>query len=250
MRKNNCEIIRRQLDELMLDEAASASVSEHLNDCSDCREFHQTQTKLRQMVGSLGTVAAPADFEFRLRARLANDANGALPFGFTNWPFTRRGLAMASVLILFAVGAVMVWNVMKQPVTSTVAEQNPPAAPRESTRQTPNQIQMPARPQEPQEFRAAVPESSPQRIQNERAVQPGHRVKRPLSSVDFSSTRAEVIGATDRPVVFPIDASLQPMRVSLDDGHGNARTISVPTISFGSQRTLTSGNQFTQKGNW
>lgn len=246
MRKNNCEVIRRQLDELMLDEAASASVSEHLNECSDCREFHRTQTNLRQMVGSLGTVAAPADFEFRLRARLANDANRTLPFGFTYWPFTRRGLAMASVLILFAAGALMVWNVMNQPATPTVAEQNPPAAPRES----PRPIQTPAVPQQTPEFTAGVPESSPQRIRNERPVQAGQRVKRQLSSVDFSSTQAEVIGATDPAVVFPIDASLQPMRVSLDDGRGNARTISVPTISFGSQRTLTSGNQFTQKGNW
>jgi hypothetical protein len=247
MRKNNCEVIRRQIDELMLDEAASASVSEHLNGCSGCREFQRTQRKLRQMVGSLGTVAAPADFEFRLRARLANDATGTLPFGFAYWPFTRRGLAVASVLILFAVGAVMVWNVTNQPATPTVAEQNPPAAP---PRETPRQIQRPAGPQQTPEFRAAVPESNPQRIHNERPVQAGQRVKRQLSSVDFSSTRAEVMGATDPAVVFPIDASLQPMRVSLDDGRGNARTISVPTISFGSQRTLTGGNQFTQKGSW
>jgi hypothetical protein len=247
MRKNNCEVIRRRLDELMLDEAASASVSEHLNDCSDCREFHRTQMKLRQMVGSLGTVAAPADFEFRLRARLANDANGTLPFGFTNWLFTRRGLAMASVVILFAVGAVMVWNVMNQPATPNVAEQNPPAT---TPRETPRQIQTPSVPQQTPEFTAGVPESSPQRIRNERPIQASQRVKRQLSSVDFSGTGAEVVSATDPAVVFPIDASLQPMRVSLDDGRGNARTISVPTISFGSQRTLTSGNQFTQKGSW
>ncbi len=245
MRNNNCEVIRRELDELMLDEAASASVSEHLNGCSDCREFHRTQTKLRQMVGSLGTIAAPADFEFRLRARLANDANGTLPFGFAYWPFARKGLAMASVLVLFAVGALMIWSSMNQPTTFTVAEQNPTAT---APGETSNQIQTPARAQEPQEFQASLPESAPQKNRNERPVQTGQRVKRPLSSVDFSSTRAEVIGATDTAVVFPIDASLQPMRVSLDDGRGNAKTISVPTISFGAQRTFASGN--TQKGRW
>lgn len=248
MRKNNCEEIRRQLDELMLDEQCSASVSGHLNECSECREFHRTQTKLRQMVGSLGTVEAPADFEFRLRARLANDSNSALPFGFAYWSFARRGLAVASVLIVLAAGAVLLRNIMDQSKRHNVAEQNPLAAPAE----TPRAIESPAE-VNPQEFRAAVPESSPQKIQNERRVQPGPRVKRQLSAVDFSSERAEVFGGMDSAgmsAVFPIDASLQSLRVSLDDGRGNAKTISVPAISFGSQRTLTSGNQFTQKGNW
>jgi hypothetical protein len=247
MRKNNCEEIRRQLDELLLDEQCSASVSGHLNECSECREFHQTQTKLRQMVGRLGTVEAPADFEFRLRARLANDSNSALPFGFAYWSFARRGLAVASVLIVLAAGAVLLRNIMDQPTRFNVAEQNPPPAPAE----TPRAMESPAQVNQ-QEFRAAVPES-PQRIRNERPVQPGPRVKRQLSAVDFSSERAEVISGINSvgtSAVFPIDASLQSLRVSLDDGRGNAKTISVPAISFGSQRTLTSGNQFTQKGSW
>jgi hypothetical protein len=50
--------------------------------------------------------------------------------------------------------------------------------------------------------------------------------------------------------VFPIDASLQSLKFSLDDGRGNARTISVPTISFGSQRVLQNANQFAPKGVW
>jgi hypothetical protein len=49
---------------------------------------------------------------------------------------------------------------------------------------------------------------------------------------------------------FPIDASLQPFKVSLDDGRGNAKTISVPTISFGSQRIVQSGNQYAPKRDW
>jgi len=245
MRKNNCEEIRRQLDELMLEEECSASLVDHLKECSECREFHRTQTKLRQMVWSLGTVEAPADFEFRLRARLANDSNSALPFGFAQRSFARGGLAVASVLIMLAAGAVLLRNITDQPAISNVAEQNPPPAPVEA----PRTVESPA-PVDLKEFRAGVPESSPQRNRNERVVQSGQRVKRQLSAVDFSSERAEVIGSAATSVVFPIDASLQSLRVSLDDGRGNAKTISVPAISFGSQRTLTSGNQFTQKGNW
>ena len=76
--------------------------------------------------------------------------------------------------------------------------------------------------------------------------------KRTLTAIDFSSERANVIGNThpalNNEAVFPIDASLQSLKVSLYDGRGNARTISFPTVSFGSQRVLTTANQFAAKG--
>src|SRR6185369_16112836 len=120
MRENNCEIVRRELDELMIGEACSTAATEHLRDCASCREFHEQQTKLRQIVGSLGTVEAPADFDFRLRARLAQ-GNGSSVY----WPFARRGLAAAAMAIVFLVGVVIVRNVMKQPaiVDNNVAQQ-------------------------------------------------------------------------------------------------------------------------------
>ena len=46
MRKNNCEVIRRELDELMLDEACSAAALAHLKECSECREFQETADKV------------------------------------------------------------------------------------------------------------------------------------------------------------------------------------------------------------
>ena len=72
-------------------------------------------------------------------------------------------------------------------------------------------------------------------------------------AVDFSSQRAEVINgfeAVGSTTVFPLDTSLQSFKVSLDDGRGNARTISVPTISFGSQRMLKNANSFAPKDVW
>jgi hypothetical protein len=96
---------------------------------------------------------------------------------------------------------------------------------------------------------AAVPDKT----KSERPAPSGSRNKRSIVAVDFSSERANVINGS-QPVsmsaAFPIDASSQSFRVSLDDGRGNARTISVPTISFGSQRMLQTGNQFAPKGVW
>lgn len=240
MRKNNCEVIRQELDELMLDETSSATVVEHLRGCAACREFNEKQTRLRQIVGSLGTVSAPPDFDFRLRARLANDANGA---AFHFWPLVRRGLAFAAVLLVFVMGAILIRNVFNRPAENKqIADQHnttpapQPAPTVESTQPAPPLV-------------ASSPERRPQPVRNERPL----RIKRPLVAEDFSSQRAEVINGREPArefEVLPLDSSLQSFKVSLDDGRGNARTISVPTISFGSQRMLQTANQYAPKRDW
>jgi len=245
MRKNNCEMVRRELDELMLGEAWSGSATQHLRECVSCREFHEQTTKLRQIVGSLGTVEAPADFDFRLRARLANGADN----GSIYWPLVRRGLAVAAMVIAFATAAVVVRDVMKQPERVDNVAQQP-------------EVHQPAKPDEAppvvKEDRKPEPVVVADNDDNSMTMRKYRRPsteykRRPMSTVESSSFGAEVIRGAE-PVgvsaAFPIDASLQPFRVSLDDGRGNARTISVPTISFGSQRFVQNANQSTAKRDW
>src|SRR2546423_9715218 len=121
MKKYYCEIIRTELDELMLDEASSSAALEHLRNCADCRDFHEKQTKLRRVVGNLGAVAAPADFDFRLRARLANESNSAtFHLQSAYWPFVRRGLAVAAILLVFATAIVLVRNAINTEETVAI----------------------------------------------------------------------------------------------------------------------------------
>jgi hypothetical protein len=104
-----------------------------------------------------------------------------------------------------------------------------------------------------QQLVASRPEKHPQPIKNERPQSTTSRTPRRLVAEDFSSQRAEVISGQEAVSGFeaiPLDASLQSFKVSLDDGRGNARTISVPTISFGSQRMLQTANQFAPKRDW
>ena len=245
MRNKNCEVIRRELDELMLDGTCSTSAAEHLKECSDCREFNRTQTKLRRMVGSLGTVEAPADFDFRLRARLANDSTSS---AFHYWPLVQRGLAVAAVIIVVAFGVVVVRNVVNQQ-QEVLVEKTP------APQQSPRQVEPPPNTTSGSEQTAVhVPTSSPDKKRGERLPQAAPKSKQ-LTAVDFSKERAEGIPGSEAAnyeasTVFPIDASLEPLRLSLDDGRGNAKTISVPTIRFGSQRMLPNRNQLAEKGIW
>lgn len=253
MRKNNCQIIRRELDELMLGESYSTAALEHLRHCSECREFEEKQTTLRRMVGSLGTVAAPADFDFRLRARLANESSSA---GFhlksISWIFARRSFAVAAALLLFvATGVVVVRNITEKQDSSNVASGNVPAATPEP-QPTTDAVTRPQDEIKPQEEVVRVPENTPQKTKSERPFHASVRQKRNMVSEDFSSQRPLSLKEMQpNSEVFPIDASLESFKVSLDDGHGNARTISLPTIRFGSQRMLPTANQYAAaKGVW
>lgn len=243
MKETNCEVVRRELEELMLGDECSVGATQHLRSCGDCREFHQKQTRLRQIVGSLGTIEAPPDFDFKLRARLANESGSA---GFhmrsMQWSFANRSFAGAAMLLLFVGGIVYVWTVSNRPETPEVAE----------TRET---GVTPAAPPAPSpEVKNVTPDQTPIVASNDgprRRVERPSRPRRPLVAVDLASEGAPVLSNSQRhSTIFPIDASTQSLRFSFDDGYGNARTISVPTITFGSQRVLPNSNQFAQKGVW
>ena len=126
MKDKRCGPVRRELEELMLGEDCSMSATQHLRECGDCREFHQKQTKLRQIVGSLGVVEAPADFDFRLRARLANESSSA---GFQlrsmQWSFATKGFAAAAMILLFIGGLVYVRTFVNEDVKPQVVSQVP-----------------------------------------------------------------------------------------------------------------------------
>ena len=240
MREAKCETVRRELEELMLGEDCSMSATQHLRECSDCREFHQKQTKLRQIVGSLGVVEAPADFDFRLRARLANESTSA---GFhlrsMQWSFATKGFAAAAMILLFIGGVVYLPTFVNEDVKPQIVTQapeplQPGPKPVERNVVVPDQTQVVASDNVPRRSRGVERRVTPRRA--------------PLVAVDLASERPPVISDSQRhSLIFPIDASLQSLRFSFDDGRGNARTISVPTITFGSQRVLPTSNQLAQK---
>jgi hypothetical protein len=248
MRKNNCELIRQELDELMLDEVCSSAVTHHLRECAGCREFQEQQTKLRRMVGGLGIVSAPPDFDFRLRARLANDVPST--FMSVYWPLARRGMVVAVVILAVATGGVLVRNAFDQPApVENLAEKTQPEAPAVPK---PSESVRPVEAIAPPPQIAVASQRRPAGNKNDRSL--SRSTQRPaLATRDSASLGASVISGVE-PVsasaVFPIDASQQSFTVSFDDGRGNAKTISVPTISFGSQRIVQNSNQFAPKRVW
>ncbi len=86
----NCQIFKNTHED---DAAAQA----HATLCADCRTWAREQISVRRLVGELERVAAPPDFEFRLRARLARARTA--PATANLWWRVPAGAALAGLLV-------------------------------------------------------------------------------------------------------------------------------------------------------
>ena len=237
MSNKECNAARRQLDEFTLAELAKNSL-DHVATCADCGEFRMRQMRLRQLVGSLGVVDAPADFDYKLRARIAQTEGKAAGFSWFESSALRAGLVAAVILLAVTVSFIGFDKTTSENIPS-VAIKNEAPAPADVVKSVPVVSPEPtdsltANTQKPIK-RYLIPQSSNKRI----------------ATADYSSEVAPVFvsGPNKERGVFPITTSGQPLRISVEDKSGNARVITVPTVSFGSQRVMS--NQFVSKGsNW
>ena len=249
MNKSICTTIRQDLDELTLGEDCSVNARQHLTQCDECRDFHQKQTKLRHIVGSLGTVSAPADFEFRLRSRLARDNAGSRSQFINFASLGQRSAAVAAVLILVIGGVLFVRQRMNRvSEIKSVAER--PTSQKDPLVSSPSvDLKASTMPSDKNPRGTEVVANN----ESHRTQPPMPRNKRNTVALDSASVQAPVfrsqrIGTTEP--VFPVDASQQSLKVELLDGRGNQRTISVPTVTFGSQRVVPTATAYAPKGVW
>jgi hypothetical protein len=252
MRNINCRNARREIEEAAPGELLSSGVKNHLLTCAVCEKLFREQTKLRALVSSLGTVEAPGDFDFRLRARLAAEKHAvAGPFAPGYFSFSFRSAVVATILLL--AGAALMFATFKlrsdRPVgVATTTPRGGAASPTDSRKA----VSIPGsevvvRPEkQPVVVDASVGSPAKSGLKHGAGLKQTVAVlgeANRLKSRDSSSTPAEVLKRDQladayQAAAFPIDAGYQSLKVSVDDGRGTSRTISLPTVSFGSQRAL------------
>lgn len=277
MRRINCRSVRREIEEAAPGEVLSSVAADHMKNCVECGTFNQRHLKLQKMVSSLGTVEAPGDFDFRLRARLAGEKRGTpQPFAMRNLSVGFRSAAFVTVLLL--IGSALLFVSLRTPVDDSQSARDMKLAPRDKEATAGQQ------PRNDGQQNAAVSASGSQGAQAsvidqkpKSSESPAQRrnvssrlVAEQVASVrnsvrnkerqrtrDLSSTQAAVFRPTEQVAqagassVFPIDASYQSLRFSFDDGRGSARTISLPKVSFGSQRVLSpTTSALAPRGSW
>jgi len=87
------------IDEADRPEALDYGASHHIASCVGCSQFADERAKLKALLESAGRVSAPPDFDFKLKARLAEVKERKSSWWFTPAGYLRLGAATAAVVM-------------------------------------------------------------------------------------------------------------------------------------------------------
>ena len=253
MKAIDCKACRNEIEDAALGERLRAAALAHLEVCARCRGFSEQRRALRELVASsLGTVAAPHDFEWRLRARINAVKGGEhRPSIWPRYAPGARAIALAASFVLVIGIAVLLKQTGAERSalrlageTATVKEAKViGTADGASGGLTkidgtyPDDGSGINRTNHLANNRARVARAlgvrSP-KVRAEVVASAETASGRPVRSNDFSSRAAPVINLFSVPVRPPS----QSVKVLLDEGQGTMRTVSLQPITFGSQAIL------------
>ncbi|HEX8189157.1 MAG TPA: hypothetical protein VF586_12450, partial [Pyrinomonadaceae bacterium] len=99
---SECKAYRREIDGAADGRPLSAGARDHAAVCGACRDGLRERERLRALVVGLGKVEAPADFEFRLRARMAASKidGGHGRFSGARWLYGFAPVAVAACFVV------------------------------------------------------------------------------------------------------------------------------------------------------
>ena len=243
MKWMECRATRREIDEG--GEQLSVQALRHVAACAPCLAFRNERARLRELLTSLEPVTAPADFDFRLRARIAAQAESVGPRSFFNgFALSTPAMAVAAAVIV-ALGGLIVWIEQRGTKQAPTVAVNSPSQVKEGNSTTAETL--------PPNKEASVPDSTttasttginadgPNYLRQGRKPQfkaSGLSQTGRPSSRDLSAGSAPSIKQGQNSGAVYVSAPLKPMVLSLQDDNGATRRISLPPVSFGSQRLL------------
>jgi hypothetical protein len=257
-----CKAYLQQLGEAVEGGVLSRDARAHVESCGACGEYLRERESLRRLVGGLRKVEAPADFEFRLRARMAasKSVERRGPFPGLRSLYSFAPVAAAACFLIISASLYLRQAPQTSPVAvpggdaveraqNAVSVQSPtPPRPTiiEETAPTSTQVS-PAFTHvgdvSPGTIAARAPSSAVKArgvVRRVREASAGLEESRRAASASNSLTAdlnsAPVI--TGRTWRIPVGVPAEPLRVILRDSHGAEQVVSMRTVSFGSQELI------------
>ena len=96
----NCKLCQHEIDQSELDQDLSREAVKHIESCIACRSFKNERESLRSLLGTLERVAAPANFDARLRARLTRSKTEQHTVWFLQPSFLRAAYVSLPILMI------------------------------------------------------------------------------------------------------------------------------------------------------
>lgn len=244
---SECKVYRREIDEAADGGALSPDARAHLALCRACGEGLRERESLRALVGGLDRVGAPADFEFRLRARMAAAKSGAERnrFAGSRWFYGFAPFAVAACFVVVSATLYLKQAAQQRTTAPPVASLQAPSA--EPDRGAPfdkgqgGPVEAPSRGVEI--VKAVQAGSTPPKFQkaarrsNARALQSRELVAQGMRREAAAPQNTLVSSVSAAPILLP----KEPLRVILRDERGAERVVPMRSVSFGSQDFLSRG---------
>jgi hypothetical protein len=246
---SECKAYRREIDEAADGGGLSPAARAHFAVCRACGDEARGRESLRALVGGLGKVEAPADFEFRLRARMAAaKSNGGGRFG-GRWLYGFAPVAVAACFVVISatlyfrqaartapaptVAAAPARNVESHRAPSVNQEQSGRADAAAANGKVDQEATASSA---PPQIQKTVHRVSARAVPTREVASKGERrADVAQNTAVFSNTGAQVI----HPI--PVKTSAEPLRVILRDESGAERVVPMRSVSFGSQDLLSRG---------
>ncbi|MDT7808259.1 MAG: hypothetical protein QOJ70_2072 [Acidobacteriota bacterium] len=247
---SDCKTYLREIEEEFEQSVPNGVARTHAASCRACGDALRERESLLSLVRGLGKVEAPADFEFRLRARMASAKTVGRrgPFGGLRAAY---GFAPAAVALCFVIVSASLY--LRQP-----ARTNPASRPGAGVQEVASNTLGPqshvsdinpvtrvansgGAPLSIDAPRSTVNISRPV-VQKQRIAQ---RVRMPaqkslgvgaepaLSTTVASLNSAEVIRS--HTMSIPLETAAAPLRLVLRDERGAERVVPMRAVSFGAQ---------------
>jgi hypothetical protein len=244
----SCKHFRTEIEGADRATPLGARAAAHVAACPACREFSTRRESLRRLVGGLARVEAPADFEFRLRARIAR-SEGARDAGFARRSFVPGAawLAVAACAVL-ALGMFVHFRrassgtPLPQPSAAgdianvTLPQATPASHPDETTNPVVgsevaagNDVRDAKRAQRNTSRRGKfiLPQDA---VEQMASAQPGEGA---LDTDNLSVQGAKIYVGS--PIPLPVTTPDRPLEALFKDVHGASRVVSVDPVTFGAR---------------
>jgi hypothetical protein len=248
---SECKAYRREIDEAADGGVTDADTRAHAALCRACGDELRRRERLRALVSGLGKVEAPADFEFRLRARMAASKGEGGRFGGARWLYGFAPVAVAACFVI--VSATLYFkqaartNTAGSPAVAAVPARNaepgrvPPTNNERGAASGPSVAGGRAAQANPADVASSKTQKSVHQS-NARGRQTREVASRGERRADLEP-RTLVSSVTGAPVItgIPVKASAEPLRVILRDERGAERVVPMRSVSFGSQDFLARG---------